>query len=208
MSELLEVEYVRRRERITPARAAVFIIDLQERLVSAMPTDVVAQVIRNTELLITAATQFMLPVVVSQQYPKGLGPTLPLLAAALDAAQDKGVDVFRFDKVEFSAAATEDFQALPPAQKTGPIMQREQWLIAGMETHVCVYQTVRDLIGPACAVHVLADAVCSRTKPNWRMGLNLCREMGAQVTSTEAVVFDLLQRAGSDAFKTLAKQLK
>lgn len=208
MSELLEVEYIRRRERVLPARAAVLIIDIQERLVPAMPAEVIAQVLRNTELLIATATQFMMPVVVSQQYPKGLGPTVAPLVTALEAAEAKGVDVYRFDKTEFSAAATAEFQALPPAQKIGPLMQREQWLVAGMETHVCVYQTVRDLVGPACAVHVLADAMCSRTKANWRMGLNLCREMGAQVTSTEAVVFDLLQRAGSDAFKVLSKQIK
>jgi len=208
MSELLEVEYVRRRERILPARAAVLIIDIQERLLPAMPAEVVTQVLRNAELLISTATQLMLPVVVSQQYPKGLGATAPQLAAALDAAQERGVDVYRFDKTEFSAAATDAFKALPPAQTIGPLMTREQWLVAGMETHVCVYQTVRDLVGPACAVHVLADAVCSRTKANWRMGLSLCREMGAQVTSTEAVVFDLLQRAGSDAFKVLSKQIK
>ena len=208
MSELLEVEYIRRRERLRPSRACVLIVDIQERLVPAMPAEVVAQVIKNTELLISTARQFMLPVVVSQQYPKGLGATVPQIATALEAAAAAGVDVYRFDKVEFSAAASEAFQALPPAALTGPLMAREQWLVAGMETHVCVYQTVRDLVGPACAVHVVADAVCSRTKANWRIGLDLCRAAGAQITSAEVVVFDLLARAGSDAFKTLSKQIK
>jgi nicotinamidase-related amidase len=208
VSELLEVEYLRRRERLLPARAALLIIDIQERLAAAMPPAILDQTVKNTQLLINTAAQFLFPIVVSQQYPKGLGPTITPLAEALAAAEANETPVHRFDKLEFSCAASEAFQALPPAHKTGALMEREQWLIAGMETHVCVYQTVRDLVGPACAVHVITDAVASRTKANWRTGVELCRETGARITSTEVVVFDLLQRAGSDAFKVLSRQIK
>ncbi len=209
MSQLLEVEYVRRRERLLQARVAILLVDLQERLLAAMPGDVAAQTLRNAKLLVATAGHLGLPVVVSQQYPKGLGQTVPELQAALEVAEADGdAQVYRFDKLEFSAASTEEFKALPPAAMTGATMAREQWVVAGIETHVCVYQTVRDLVGPACAVHVVADASASRIKSNWRVGLELCRETGARLTTTEVVVFDLLARAGSDEFKALSRMIK
>ncbi len=209
MSEWLQTENLRRRERLLRARAVLLVIDIQERLVPAMPPEVGAQVIKNSTILVAAAARLGCPIVVSQQYPKGLGQTVPELAAALATAESEdGAAVYRFDKVEFSAAAAPAFATLPPAEKTGALMAREQWIVCGMETHVCVYQTVRDLVGPACAVHVVADAVASRTKANWRMGLELARDVGALVTSTETVVFDLLGQAGTDEFKTLSKMIK
>ena len=209
MSELLEIEYIRRRERLLRARAALLVVDVQERLLAAMPGPVAEQLVRNTCILIEAAGRLGFPIVVSQQYPTGLGQTVPDVVAALtDAAETHGTDVYRFDKVAFSAAACDEFKALPPAELDGPLLKREQWLVCGMETHVCVYQTVRDLVGPACAVHVVADAVASRTKANWRLGLELCRESGARVTSTEVAVFDLLERAGTPEFKALSRLIK
>ena len=176
-------------ERLSPARAALLVIDVQERLLPAMPAEVGAQLVKNVKILVEAAKRFDLPVVVSQQYPKGLGATVPELAAVLpDQAK-------RFDKVEFSAASD--------AELAG----RDQWIVAGMETHVCVYQTVRDLVGKG-AVHVVADAVASRTKQNWRAGLDLMERVGAIVTTTEVCVFDLIERAGSDNFKALSKVIK
>jgi len=204
-----ETEYLRRRERLLRARAALLVVDIQDRLCAAMPPEIAAQVIKNTAILVGAAARLGVPIVVSQQYPKGLGQTVPELAAALGAAeQELGAAVYRFDKIAFSAAAAPEFHVLPPAEKIGAMMTREQWIVCGMETHVCVYQTVRDLVGPACAVHVVADAACSRTKANWRTGLALTREVGALVTSTEAVVFDLLGQAGTDEFKTLSRMIK
>ncbi len=209
MSEWLEAEALRRRERLLRARAALLVVDIQERLVPAMPPEVAAQVIKNTGILVAAAARLGVPIIVSQQYPKGLGQTVPELAAALGAAEtDHGAAVYRFDKIEFSAAAAEAFHTLPPAEKIGAKLTREQWIVCGMETHVCVYQTVRDLVGPACAVHVVADAVASRTKANWRLGLQLAREAGAMITSTEVCVFDLLGQAGTEEFKALSKMIK
>jgi len=209
MSEWLETEYLRRRERLLRARAVLLVVDIQERLVPAMPPEIAAQVIKNSTILVGAAARLGCPIIVSQQYPKGLGATVPELSAALAAAESEhGVPVYRFDKVEFSAAAAPGFATLPPAEKSSGLLMREQWIVCGMETHVCVYQTVRDLVGPACGVHVVADAVSSRTKANWRMGLDLARDVGALVTSTETVVFDLLGQAGTDEFKTLSKMIK
>ncbi len=208
MSERFGIEYSRRREKLLPARAVLLVVDIQERLAAAMPPAILEQTIKNTTLLINTAGQFLFPIVVSQQYPKGLGPTVPAIADALAAAEANGAPLFRFDKTEFSVVNNDTFHTLPPAVMLGGMMQREQWIVTGMETHVCVYQSVRDLIIPTSAVHVVTDAVASRTKANWKIGVDLCRESGARVTSTEVVVFDLLQRAGTDAFKVLSKQIK
>ena len=155
--------------------------------------------VRNVTILIEAARRFDMPIVVSQQYPKGLGATAPAVETALAGA----TTVHRYDKLEFSAACTPDFAAL----RAGPLAVRDQWIVAGMETHVCVYQSVRDLT-PYGEVHVASDAVCSRTKANWRAGLALAERLGAVVTTTEICVFDLLQRAGSPEFKALSKAIK
>lgn len=179
-------------------RAALLIIDIQERLLPAMPAEPLASVIRNSQILITAADQLGLPIVVSQQYPRGLGATTKPIEDALAGARR----VHRFDKLEFSAAASPAFLALAPA------LARDQWIICGMETHVCVYQSARDLVARGYAVHVCADAVCSRTPINRDLGLALMARAGAIITSTEVCVFDLLGRAGSDEFRTLSKVIK
>ncbi len=184
-------------ERLSPDRAVLLVIDIQERLIPAMPADVAAQVIKNTKILLEAATRLGLPIVISQQYPKGLGATVPELDAALPPG------AHRFDKVQFSAAGTFELTEL----RAGPLAGRDQWVVAGMETHVCVYQSVRDLV-PHGMVHVVRDAVSSRTKQNWRAGLDLMDRLGAITTTTEVCVFDLLERAGTDNFKTLSKAIK
>lgn len=187
-------------EGLSAGRAALLVVDIQEKLVPAMPPDAVERVIRGTTVLLEAARRMKLPVVVTQQYPKGLGATVAALAepiGALDPAQ-----LHRFDKLDFSSAKAPQFAQLYP--KLG----RDQWILVGMETHVCVLQTARDLRRRGAAVHVVSDAVSSRTKANYRVGLSQMREMGVVQTSLELVVFDLLQRAGSDDFKALSKLIK
>ncbi len=188
-----------RHDRLSPARTALLVIDVQDRLVAAMPEEVSQQLVRNVKILIDAATRLGIPIVVSQQYPKGIGPTVPEVEAALAAAPN----VHRFDKLEFSAPSTAPFAALGQ----GPLAGRDQWLVTGMEAHICVYQSVRDLV-PHNTVHVVADAVCSRTKQNWRIGLDLMDRLGAITTTTEIAVFDLLERAGTDNFKALSKAVR
>ncbi len=183
-------------------RAALLVIDIQERLVPAMPPEVAGHVVRNTSILIDAAARLGLPLVVAPQYPRGRGTTLSSLAAARAAAAAGGAAVDRFDKLEFSAAAAPAFAALAPR------LGRDQWIVAGMEAHVCVYQSARDLAARGAAVHVVADAVCSRTKASWRTGLHLAERAGAIATSTETCVFDLLGRAGSDEFRALSKAIR
>lgn len=182
-------------------RAALMVIDIQDRLVPAMPDDARAQVFRNSAILITAAGQLGLPVVVSQQYPKGLGATVQPIEDALSRLVG-ATAVHRFDKFEFSAAAAPAFAELAPR------LGRDQWIICGMETHVCVYQTARDLVARGTEVHVCADAVCSRTAANRDIGLGLMARAGATITSTEVCVFDLLGRAGTDEFRALSRVIK
>jgi nicotinamidase-related amidase len=179
-------------------RAALVVIDIQDRLAPAMPEEILAQLVRNTRLLIEAASRLAMPIVVSQQYPKGLGPTIAPIEDALASAPR----LHRFDKVEFSAAAAPAFVALAP--KLGC----DQWILCGMETHVCVYQTARGLVARGDQVHVVADAVASRATSNWKIGLSLAAHVGAVVTSAEASVFDLLERAGTEEFKALSKAIK
>ena len=183
---------------LSRTRAALIVVDIQDRLLPAMPADTVADMMRNSAILITAADQLGLPIVVSQQYPKGLGGT----ARPIEDALAKVRGVHRFDKLEFSAAAAPAFAALAPG------LGRDQWIVCGMETHVCVYQTARDLVARGWAVHVCADAVSSRTPANREVGLGLMARAGAVITSTEVCVFDLLGRAGSDEFRALSKVIK
>jgi nicotinamidase-related amidase len=190
---------------LSRSRAALLVVDIQERLVPAMAEEIAKRVIKHSAILIDAAARLGLPIVVSQQYPKGLGATVPPIEEALAAAAGAGAALHRFDKLEFSAAASPAFAALAPAFAA---LRRDQWIVTGMETHVCVYQTVRDLAARGMAVHVVADAVCSRTKANWRIGLDLAARAGAIPTSTEVCVFDLLGRAGTDEFKALSKAIK
>ncbi|MBE7448344.1 MAG: isochorismatase family protein [Kofleriaceae bacterium] len=142
--------------------------------------------------------RFALPVIISEQYPRGLGRTTAAVAGAFEPV--KGVCYF--EKIEFAATSALAWREAV----TG--MERRTWLVAGMETHVCVYQTVRALRAAGHAVHVLADAVASRTPANWQNGLDLGARTGAVVTNTETVVFDLLGRAGTDDFKLLSRLVK
>lgn len=183
---------------LSRSRAALLVVDIQDRLSAAMPPEVLSVVVRNTAVLIETATKLGLPIVVSQQYPKGLGATVTSIEDALRSAQN----VHRFDKAIFSAAACSEFAALAPTLK------RDQWIVTGMEAHVCVYQTARDLVARGFETHVVSDAVCSRTKANYKIGRKLANRAGAVVTSTEVVVFDLLGCAGTEEFKALSRLIK
>ena len=182
-----------------PQRTTLLIVDVQQRLAAAMPDEVCARVEKNIALLVETARCFELPVVVSEQYPQGLGRTTEAIEAALAGL---GVPARRLEKVEFDVCAAPGFAAV------WDDIGRDQWIVVGMEAHVCVYQTVRSLAERGAVVHVPGDAVVSRTKANWRTGVALATRAGAVVTSTEVVMFDLLRRAGSERFKTLSRLVR
>jgi nicotinamidase-related amidase len=156
-----------------------------------------AMCLKNVGILLELARRLKIPVVQSEQYPNGLGPTVKAVVDGL-----AGQDLRKMEKIEFSCAAAPAFE--PLWKELG----RDQWIVAGMESHVCVYQTVRDLAARGATVHVPVDAVISRTPENRTVGLELARRVGAVLTSTETLVFDALGRAGSDDFRALSRLIK
>jgi nicotinamidase-related amidase len=179
-----------------PASSALLIIDVQERLAAAMPGDVSSRVIRNTAILLHCAREFSLPVLVSEQYPRGLGPT----AAEIKALLPEGT--IPAEKTVFSCCAAASFQPLL-AQ-----LGERTVIVCGIETHVCVLQTTLDLLQTGRRVYVAADAAGSRTKQNWRIGLDLMRRAGAIIGSTETFAFALLGGAGTETFKRISQLVK
>jgi isochorismate hydrolase len=182
------------------AKAGLCVIDIQEKLAAAMPEKVVKGTLRNCLNLIEAARVLNLPIAVSEQYPKGLGRTLPVVGESVLRLPRE--QIFLFDKLQFSCVGISPFDTW--VKRTG----RTQWILTGMETHVCVYQTARALAGAGFNVHVPRDAVVSRTMANWEIGLQLMAQAGVIVTSTEVVVFDLLKQAGTEQFKQLSQIVK
>ena len=172
--------------------AVLLVIDIQDRLVPAMKYG--EQVIRNTNTIISFAKNLGVPIIVTEQYPKGLGKTVSEVSNNLEEPST-------YEKTTFSGYTSEVSSALKN-------LERKKIIITGMETHVCVFQTVRDLLADGYQVFVVGDAVCSRTKENYLNGLFLMSSMGAVVTNTETVFFDLMKEAGTPLFRELSKLIK
>jgi len=164
-------------------RTALVVVDVQEGF---RPYASFAPVAEASAKLLEGARILALPVLVSEQYPKGLGHTAPEVGLAQEP---------RIEKTVFSAARADGFD----------IGGAEQALVCGIETHVCVSQTVHDLLGRGLEVHVAADAVCSRHEPDHERGLERMERAGAVVTTVEAALFELLERAGTPEFKAVQK---
>lgn len=184
-------------ERLDPRTTLVLVVDVQEKLAAAMPEDALATLVKNTGILLEAAKALGVRVLASEQYPKGLGPTVPALAEKLHA-----IGVTPMAKTTFDACSD-----LAIARAISDIDPRSV-VVVGMESHVCVFQTARELVKRGYQTHVVADAVTSRREENRRLGLSLCERAGAIVTSTETVAFDLLGQAGTDAFKLVSKLVR
>ncbi|HEY3352791.1 MAG TPA: isochorismatase family protein [Polyangia bacterium] len=180
-------------------RAALLVIDWQERLVPAMDPQVHEAKLRNAVILCQAAGRLGLPIVQSEQYTKGLGVTV---APLRDALAPLGDAVRRFEKNTFSCAPAPELQA---ALKS---TMRTQWIVCGMEAHVCVFQTVRDLCARGLTVHVAQDAILSRRTDCFKTALGLMTTAGAVITNTETILFDLLGCAGTEEFKAISKLVK
>jgi nicotinamidase-related amidase len=176
------------------AAALLMVIDVQEKLAAAMPKAPLAELERNAAVLIRAARRLEIPVIATEQYPKGLGPTVASLRELLPQEP--------MSKMEFSCGASK------PIARHVLGSGRKQVVVVGMEAHVCVFQTVRDLIDGGFSVFVAQDAVLSRSEANRDVGLRLCEKAGATLTSTETVLFDLLGVAGTPEFKELTALIK
>jgi nicotinamidase-related amidase len=181
--------------RLDRGRTALAVVDVQERLFSAMEPEQREAMVRNLKILGAAAQRLGLPILVTEQYPKGLGHTLPEVREALGSVEP-------LSKVTFSGCAAAGF--------TDALRRRgaQAVVLAGLEAHVCVLMTALDLMADGFAVHVPWDATVSRTRPNWEFGLALLRSEGVVVTTTETVVFQLLGQGDSDDFRALAPLLR
>ncbi|MDD2499039.1 MAG: isochorismatase family protein [Desulfitobacteriaceae bacterium] len=177
---------------LTREEAVLLVIDIQERLVPAMPSS--NQVILKTNTLITIAKKLDIPIIVTEQYPQGLGRTIREISANLTEAPV-------FEKKTFSGCTEEVVSALNQ-------LNRKKIIVTGIETHICVFQTVRDLLSADYQVFVVGDAVCSRTKENYQNALSLVNQMGGVVTNTETVFFDLIKEAATPQFRELSKLIK
>lgn len=180
--------------RLVPATSLIAVVDMQERLAAAMPGEALERTVKNVNILLEAAKVLGVRVLATEQYPKGLGPTLPAIREKLEGQP--------FDKLTFDACCEPRFaHALAQAGVRDVI-------VVGMEAHVCVFQTAREIARRGYRVIVVADAVCSRSEENRVLGLGLASDVGAVVAPTETIVFDWLERAGSDAFKAISKLLR
>ena len=176
-------------------RIIFMVIDVQEALAAAMKPGVIKDVLRNIRLLIEVAKAFELPILYTEQYPKGLKRTVEPIREILGSFE-------AVEKVTFSCLRDEAFMRKLSDHRLN------QAVVMGMETHVCVFQTVLDLLSRGYGVHVPRDAVCSRVKQNWMTGLSLMERAGALITSAETIAFQLLERAGTETFRALAPLLK
>lgn len=176
-------------------QCALLVIDIQQRLMPVI--DDADRVCRNSVLLIKAAKSLGMPILATTQYAARIGELLPDIEAELGAVE-------RLDKLEFDCFANPDFRqsvrSLSGAVNT--------LVVCGVESHICVYQTVLGGLANGYQVWVAGDAVSSRVAFNYRTGLQRMREMGATVGSTEMIIYDLLHRAGTPAFKELLPFLK
>lgn len=179
-----------------PERTLLLVVDVQERLAVAMPAEQLPGVLRNTTILIEAAKAFQIPIVISEQYPKGLGSTVAEVQAALPA------EVQPMPKIAFSCCGE------PALQEAIQALDNRSVILCGMETHICVLQTALDLLAQGRRVYIAADAVCSRAGFNQQLGLDLMRQSGAVIGSTEMLAFGLLRQAGSERFKLISKLVK
>jgi nicotinamidase-related amidase len=172
-------------------RSALLIVDLQQRLLPAIRDG--ERVLKNCLWLIRLAQRLQVPVVASEQYPKGLGPSVLPIRELLPPEAFIG-------KTHFSCVAE---GCLQPS----PAYAREQWVVAGTEAHVCVLQTVIDLQAASKRVFVVADAIGSRDPANRELAIERMRQHGVEIVSREMVAFEWLARAGTDLFREINREL-
>lgn len=177
-------------DRATPQ---LLVVDMQERLAPAIPD--IAAIENRCGILIQAAAEMAVPIVISEQYPSGLGGTLPVLMSLAGDNQ-------AFEKLEFSCFAN------PALREVLTRAEGRNTIICGIEAHVCVLQTVLDMRAAGRAVTVVADAVSSRQAENRLIALERMRIAGVDVVTTEMVLFEWLRTAAAPAFKAISKLIR
>jgi len=183
------------RRPLEAEQCALIVVDMQEKLLP--PIWEKERLVRNVQLLIRLAGILKIPALVTTQYAKGLGNTVPDIASMLPDTQP-------IDKLMFSCFGSDVFCSL---LKRLP-GQRTTVLLSGMETHICVMQTALGALREGYLVHVASDGVSSRTELNWRIGLDRMRAAGAVLSSTEMMIYELVRSSAAPAFRELLPYLK
>ncbi|MBC8524555.1 MAG: hydrolase [Chlorobium sp.] len=178
---------------IIPQDTVLLIIDVQGKLAEMVFESEAVQ--KNISKLIRACRILDVPLLYTEQYPKGLGHTVSVLEELL-------VNEKPLEKITFSCCGEESFME----KLRG--LNKNNVLVTGMETHVCVYQTANELIEYGYNVHLITDAVSSRTKDNRDLGIRCIEKAGAMLKSTEMVIFELLRIAQGEEFKAISKIIK
>ena len=181
---------------IDKENSVYLLVDVQTQLFSVMSEIDRQEVEKNTSILVAGMKELGVPVVVTEQYTKGLGVTIGSLQQGLG-------ELYRpLEKLAFSCWGEQPIRE--KIKGTG----KNQVIISGIETHVCILQTVLDLLAGGYTVHVVADAICSRFSSDRQYALEMMKQMGAVITSTEIVLFQLLKLAGGPQFKAISKLVK
>ena len=183
------------RRPLEAEQCALIVVDMQEKLLP--PIWEKERLVRNVQLLIRMAGILNIPALVTTQYAKGLGNTVPSIADLLQESPP-------IDKTMFSCFGSDAFCSM---LKRLP-GQRTTVLLCGMEAHICVMQTALGALREGYLVHVASDAASSRTELNWRIGLDRMRAAGAILSSTEMMIYELLRSSGAPAFRELLPFLK
>ena len=181
-------------KRLLPEKTGLLIVDVQEKLFPHVERP--CEVMEKIHLLIKGVKLLQLPIIVTEQYPQGLGPTLKSISDLI------GEPLKIPPKTSFSAPA--DHETRKMIESTG----RTQWIVAGIEAHVCVLQTVRDLLEAGQEVVVVNDAISSRSIFDFSTAIAEMRDMGARISSTETVLFELFHDAKHPQFKAFSALLK
>ncbi len=174
----------------------LIIIDIQERLCTAMPEKIMHNVSANTQVLCQAANLLDIPVIVSEQYPKGLGSTLPEISTCLSE------ETLIQEKTCFSCASNKDFINKLEG------FSKKQIILAGIEAHICVTQTAIELQQQGYQVFIVSDAVCSRRKKHYKNALQRLQQLNCIITNIESICFEWLRDASHSQFKAISRLIK
>ena len=180
-------------ELLNRENTGLLIVDVQEKLMQVMGRK--QRVIDNIIKLLQLSKVVSLPVILTEQYPKWLGQTIPEIKQLLPSYEP-------ITKLHFNCCDAEGFNDRLDSGST------KNLIATGVETHICIFQTCVSLVKRGYRVHVPQDAVDSRTDENWRVGLDLMNRAGAYITSTEAVIYQILKQAGTKEFKEMLQFVK
>ncbi len=183
------------RRPLEAEHCALVVVDIQEKLLP--PIFEKERMVKNSQLLIRLARILKIPTLATTQYVKGLGPIIPEIASLLDGVQP-------INKLEFGCFNNSEFCSAVKELPRG----RNTLLVCGMESHICVTQTVIGALNQGYIVHIAADAISSRTEQNWKIGLKRMRQAGAVISSTEMALYELMRASGTATFKEMLQYLK